>query len=211
MKASRIWMILVLVYAVFFGWYTSFGGPLGDEEIEAYLEVLAARGAEPERLELWREFMRSDTGDDFAMLNAIDYRDVPQQVEGVEPDETSQQVMMRYARPFLGSALRSAAHPILMGTAASRALDVWGIEGAERWDSGGLVRYRSRRDLMEQALYASSLDIHRFKTAAMEKTIAYPLDPFFYAGDPRLLLALGLTILGLALHLRRVSRASGAG
>ncbi len=97
----------------------------------------------------------------------------------------------------------------MMGTAAAEALDIWGIDDAERWDQGALVRYRSRRDLMNQvvALVASGDDIHRFKVAALEKTIAYPLDPWFHFGDPRLLLALVFVAIGLAFDVRRLSRA----
>lgn len=201
MKPLSIWTAIALLYALFFSWYTSFGGPLRAEEIEGYLAQLTERGAPPERLAIWRAFMESDTGDDFAMLNAIDYRDEPLPVAGVPSGASSAQVMERYTAPFFARALRTAAHPILMGRAASPAVDLWGIEGAEVWDMGGLVRYRSRRDLMEQAIYASTLDIHDFKVAAMEKTIAYPLDPFFHAGDPRLILAFVLVILGLLLQL----------
>ena len=39
---SRSWAILGVVYAAFFYWYTSFGGPLSDEEIPHYSEVLAS-------------------------------------------------------------------------------------------------------------------------------------------------------------------------
>ncbi|MGH0029232.1 MAG: hypothetical protein ACQGVC_05545 [Myxococcota bacterium] len=211
MTPRIVWTVLFAVYALFFAWYTSFGGPLSDEEIARYTEVLNSQGIPPERLEVWLEFMRSDTGDDFAMLNALDLRDTPRPIEGVEPGETSEQVMAKYTEPFLGKALRSAAHPILLGRAAAPALDVWGIEGADRWTQGGLVRYRSRRDVMEQAVFASGLDIHDFKIAALEKTIAYPLDPFFYAGDPRLLLALVLLILGLLVQLRASNRRARVG
>ena len=202
MKPSRIWGVLALVYVVFFSWYTSFGGPLTDEEIAHYMGVLEQRGGDALRLDVWRAFMESDTGDDFVMLNAIDYRDEPAQVEGVEPGDTSADVMAKYSEPFLGKALLSAAHPVLMGTAAAPAVDLWGIEGAERWNWAGLVRYRSRRDVMKLAEYASTLDIHRFKIAAIEKKISYPLDPFFQAGDPRFLLALLLLVAGLSLQLR---------
>ena len=41
-------------------------------------------------------------------------------------------------------------------------------------------------------------NIHDFKIAAIAKTIAYPLDPWFQLGDPRLVLALLLIIVGLA-------------
>jgi len=207
--SNRIWIVIAVIYAAFFYWYTSFGGPLSDEEIEDSLTVLREAGMEPERLEVWEQFMRSDTGDDFAMLNALDLRDEPLQVEGVEPGDTAEDVMARYSEPFLGRALLSAAHPVMFGTAAAPAMDLWGIEGAHDWTAGALVRYRSRRDLMQQAVYASSLDIHRFKTASLEKTIAYPLDPWYQLGDPRLVLGMLLLILGLALQLRRTARGSG--
>ncbi|MDP6377845.1 MAG: hypothetical protein QF921_10385 [Pseudomonadales bacterium] len=200
---TRIWIGLALVYFVFFSWYTSFGGPLTEEEIAHYSAILGARG-DSEQVEVWRAFMESDTGDDFVMLNAIDIADVPRQVPGVQPGDSSEDVLNRYTAPFLGKALRSAAHPVLVGTAAAAPIDLWGIEGATGWTGGGLVRYRSRRDVMKQVEWASQLDdsIHAYKIAAMEKTIAYPLDPWMYAGDPRLLLALFLIIAGLGAQLR---------
>ena len=67
----RNWGILLAVYALFFSWYTSFGGPLSGEEIDGYLKVLREAGAEEQRLAVWQQFMESDTGDDFAMLNTF--------------------------------------------------------------------------------------------------------------------------------------------
>jgi hypothetical protein len=202
MTPQRVWAALAVFYALFFGWYTSFGGPLTPDEIESYVAALTERGADPVRLERWRRFMEDDTGDDFAMLNAIQLRDTPKQVEGVHPGDTSAEVLARYTEPFLGRALRSAAHPVLYGFAGRDALDLWGIEGAERWNQGAAVRYRSRRDLMEQAVAVGPSGIHDFKVAAMEKTIAFPLDPFYQLGDPRFVLALLVAVAGLAWHLR---------
>jgi hypothetical protein len=202
MTPQRVWAALAVFYALFFGWYTSFGGPLTPDEIESYVAALTERGADPVRLERWRRFMEDDTGDDFAMLNAIQLRDTPKQVEGVHPGDTSAEVLARYTEPFLGRALRSAAHPVLYGFAGRDALDLWGIEGAERWTQGAAVRYRSRRDLMEQAVAVGPSGIHDFKVAAMEKTIAFPLDPFYQLGDPRFVLALLVAVAGLAWHLR---------
>ena len=82
---SRSWAILGIVYAAFFYWYTSFGGPLSDEEIAHYTEVLASAPAMSDHSERWISFMKSDTGDDFAMWNAVDLFDTPKQVKGVEP------------------------------------------------------------------------------------------------------------------------------
>ena len=191
MTPGRVWSAFGLLYAAFFAWYTSFAGPLEEEEIQRYLAFFAENGAEPDQVALWRNFMESDTGDDFAMLNAIEMRERPLPVEGAPPGETSEQVLARYTAPFLGRALRSAAHPVMLGRAAADAIDLWGIDGAEEWSTGGLVRYRSRRDLMEQVVAVGPTGIHEFKTAAMEKTIAYPLDPWFQLGDPRLVAIAG--------------------
>jgi len=208
MRSRYVWGVLAIFYLTFFSWYTSFGGPLTAEEIERYTSVLEAAGMEPEQLATLRAFMESDTGDDFAMLNVMDLRQTPEQVEGVEPGDTTADVLARYTEPFLGSALFSAAHPVMLGQAAAGAIDLWGIEGAREWTAGGLVRYRSRRDLLEQVMFASTLDIHRFKTAAMTKTIAFPIDPWFQLGDPRLVLGLVLLVLGMGSQ--RLLRRRGA-
>jgi hypothetical protein len=211
MRARTLWLGLAVLYGAFTGWYTSWAGPLGPDEVDAYIARLAEKGAKGERLALWRHFLATDTGDDFAMLNAIDLRDTPLEVEGVPLDESSEQMLGRYTEPFLGKALARAAHPVMVGSAASGALDLWGIEGAERWSQGGLVRYRSRRDVVELALTALDGDIHRYKIAAMEKTIAFPLDPWFQLGDPRLVLALVFAIVGLVGQLRSArTRAAAA-
>ena len=39
-KTSWVWLIIGMIYAAFFGWYTSFGGPLTNEEIDHYLSQL---------------------------------------------------------------------------------------------------------------------------------------------------------------------------
>ena len=111
-------------------------------------------------------------------------------------------VVQRYFEPIFERALLRASHPISNGEAASPPIDLWGIDGAETWDFGTAVRYRSRRDLMEQVVEISPSGIHRFKVAAVEKTIAFPLDPWFHVGDPRILLAMALVIVGQALQLR---------
>jgi hypothetical protein len=207
---TRIWIVLGVLYAGFTGWYTSFGGALTSDEIDKYMEVFSARATDPAGLARWKHFMETDTGDDFVMVNVIDMRDTPLQVDGVEPGETSGEVLAKYTRPFLGRAFRSAAHPVFMGSAASNALDLWGIEGAERWTTGGLVRYRSRRDLLEQASALRDSNIHSFKIAAMSKTIAFPVDPFFQLGDPRLVLGLVFLVIGLSVHLRSALRRASA-
>jgi hypothetical protein len=60
------------------------------------------------------------------------------------------------------------------------------------------MRYRSRRDMMEIAVNPAFRGSHAFKVAAMQKTIAFPVDPWFQLGDPRLVLGLLFLVVGLA-------------
>ena len=120
---ARVWIALAALYALFFGWYTSFGGPLTPEEIEKYMGIIAERAEDPSRLEVWRAFMESDTGDDFVMVNALHLRDAPRAGEGVAPGETSAEVMSRYTEPFMRAAIPRASHPIFYGRAAAGAVD----------------------------------------------------------------------------------------
>ena len=74
-------------------------------------------------------------------------------------------------------------------------MDLLGIEGAESWDQFAIMRYRSRRDLLEIATNPIFDEKHDFKMAALEKTIAVPVEPQIYFSDPRLILFLVLFFL----------------
>ena len=200
--AARVWLVLFLLYVAFFSWYTSFAGPLTSEEIAHYRGVVEEISeGNPERIAVWQHFMQTDTGDDWGMISVVDLNETPTIIEGVEPGESSEEVLAKYTEPFFGRVVRSAAHPVLVGSAAAPAIDIWGIEGASDWSQGVVVRWRSRRDFLEfaEALLEVSGDstIHDFKIAAIEKTIAYPLDPWFHLGDPRLVFALVFAVIGL--------------
>ena len=204
--ATRAWLVLFLAYFAFFSWYTSFGGPLTSEEIAHYRGVVEeVSDGNPERIAAWQHFMQTDTGDDWGMISVVDLNETPTLIEGVEPGESSEEVLAKYTEPFFGRVVRSGAHPVLVGWAAAPAIDIWGIEGATDWSQGVVVRWRSRRDFLEfvEAIRDDADDsgIHAFKIAAIEKTIAYPLDPWFHLGDPRLVFALVFAIIGLSVQL----------
>ena len=206
-RTATIWFLTVLVYAIFYTWYTGLAGPLSAEEIEMYLTRIEEGGeADAERLARLRTFLEEDTGKDFVMVNAILMRDQPLREEGVRADETSQEVLNRYMAYMWPALLRRACHPVLMGQAVAPAMDVWGIENAEHWTTAGLMRYRSRRDLMEIAATPEFNGPHLFKIAAMEKTIAFPVETQINLGDPRLLLGLLLFSLAAGFNLLALQR-----
>jgi hypothetical protein len=209
-RTKWIWATLTGLYVIFFSWYTSFGGPLSDEEIAYYIELIESHEPAPtsERLAEMRRFMEEDTGDDFVMVNVIDMYETPLQIEGVEPGETSAEVLNKYMAYMLPALFARASHPVLYGQAANSAMDLMNAEGMEKWTVGAGMRYRSRRDMLEIATNPAFAGSHEFKVAAMRKTIAFPIDPWGQLGDPRLVLALFLGLLGCALSWREAASRS---
>ncbi|AWZ02286.1 hypothetical protein RHODOSMS8_02771 [Rhodobiaceae bacterium] len=183
-----VWLVPALLYAVFFFWYTSFGGPLTQEEVDRYMSAFEERGGDAEVLARVRAFLESDTGNDFLMINAIHMKDTPDPVEGVEPSDSSDDVMAKYMEYMWPALLSRASHPVMVGSAVSDALDVVGIENARVWTRGAAMRYRSRRDMMEITINPAFSGRHDFKTASLEKTIAFPIEDRLFLTDPRVLL-----------------------
>ena len=203
-RIQMIWLVLAVLYMAFFGWYTSFGGPLNDEEITEYLSFFEQRdpAPTPETLAMLKRFMEEDTGDDFVMINVIDMYPTPLQIDGVEPGDSSDDVLNRYMEYMYPALFSRACHPVIFGTAANSAMDLMNADGMENWTRAAGMRYRSRRDMLEITTNPAFSGSHDFKIAAMKKTIAFPIDPWFQLGDPRIVLALILGLIGSVLSWR---------
>ena len=195
------WLIIVVIYLAFFSWYTSFEGPMTEAEIGHYLELSKTQDPDSSADDLARirAFMEEDTGDDFVMINVIHLYNIPLQIDGVAPVDTTDDVLAKYMEYMLPAMLSRASHPVFQGPAVSPAMDIMNAKGMEIWSAGAGVRYRSRRDLLEIGTNPAFAGRHEFKVAAMVKTIAFPVDPFNYLGDPRLVLALLLGLIGCGL------------
>lgn len=200
---TRLWLWLVpgVLYAGFCFWYTNTGGALSDDEITMFVQQMERTGRGPQEIANMRRFMEEDTGRQFLMVNIIDMADTPRPVEGASPDESSAQVMGRYMEHMFPELFKRASHPAFMGNAVFNSMDIVGIQGAEQWTSAALMRYRSRRDLLEIAFNPAFAGKHEFKMAALDKTIAYPVEAQLYLSDLRLLLFLillaGVSLLDL--------------
>jgi hypothetical protein len=205
-KRSLTWGIPAIVYVVFFAWYTNLSGPLDSDEIAQYLDRFETAELAPERIAVLRRFMEEDSGDDFYMLNALDLRAEPERVGEVAAGETSEEVMGRYMAHMYPELFRRACHPALFGQAVAPALDLVGIEGAEEWTAAAMFRYRSRRDMLDIATNPAFRANHLYKLAALDKTIAYPIEPLINLGEPRFLVALILLVIALGSRLASVRK-----
>ena len=185
-----LWILPWALYLVFAFWYTNTGGPLTQEEIADFTDQMRASGRSEEQITSLRRFMEEDTGRQFLMLNNIDMSEDPPDVEGAEPGENADELLARYMAYMYPALFKRACHPIYVGSAVFQSMDIVGIENAEHWDRAALMRYRSRRDILEIISNPAFQGRHDFKQAALNKTIAYPLENVIYLADPRLLLAL---------------------
>ena len=197
-RSLILWSVLAVLYLGFRLWYDGGGGPLTTEEVQHYVAILTERGMDPARIESLRTFLADDTGHDFVMANFIDLKAAP----------GAQQELDRYMAHMYPAMFARAGHPVLAGPVVGTAVDIWGIGGAEHWTMVGLVRYRSRRDMIEIATDPAFRDAYEFKTSSIEKTIAIPSEPFLELGSPRWLVAGALVMLGALLQLALSKRSA---
>ncbi|MCH1580199.1 hypothetical protein PQZ11_08570 [Luminiphilus sp.] len=202
----KLWLGSVLLYALFVSWYTDFGGPLTEAEIQDFVAKTDDRdlGGIATRKTLL-EFLRNDTGRQFLMINAVDLAKNPPTIAGAPPNADAQTLIDLYMEYMIPELLSNASHPVVVGKSVGNSLDLLGIEGAEQWSDGAVMRYRSRRTLMDIISNPEFYDRHDFKLAGLEKTIAYPIEPRIHLGDLRLMLGL-LLLAATALIDGRLAR-----
>ena len=202
MKSALLWLAAGLAYAGFFAWYTNLDGPLTEDEIQTHLATMRANpDSDPEVVARLERFMRTDTGNDFVMINIIDLNETPPTMPATGPGADATALLGHYMEHMYSAWVSRACHPVFAGPAVGDTIDLQGIEGAEHWEQAGLIRWRSRRDIMEVVLDPRFGGRHDYKLHAITKTIAYPVEPTLNLGDPRLLLALLLIALTAVVHL----------
>lgn len=208
----KLWLGSALLYALFVSWYTDFGGPLTETEIQAFIAKTEDQnlGGAPSARGALLDFLRNDTGGQFLMFNAVDLAKDPPQTEGAPPDADAQTLIDLYMEHMIPALLSRASHPVVVGKSVADSLDLQGIEGAEAWSDGAIMRYRSRRTLIDIIGNPEFYARHDFKLAGLEKTIAYPIEPRIYLGDLRLILGLFMLAITALLDARLARKAPRA-
>jgi len=198
---SRIWLPIVILYGLFFYWYTDFGGPVTEQEISQLAESMRADGNDEAYIDYITTFFRQDTGRQFLMVNNIDTNDSPPSMPGMPADADAEALIAVYMEHMIPELFKRACHPVIVGASVYDAIDVMGINDAESWSDAALFRYRSRRALLEIIGSPAFRGPHDYKLAALDKTVAYPIETSLYIGDLRILLGLFSLIIGLSLQL----------
>jgi hypothetical protein len=202
LRTLFIWLILAGLYGAFHYWYHGSGTPLTRAEIDRYMTRLEGQERDAERLAAVRDFMERDTGGEIFLVNLMGLRGQPLLLGEVQPGETTEDTLARYATEHMNRALYlRAGHLVLAGDAAGANLDPPGLDNGPAWDRAGVVRYRSRRDLMELATDPRFTDAWQYRLAATDRLLALPLEPARPLVNFAHLVAATLVALGIMLPL----------
>jgi hypothetical protein len=202
MSAWWIWGAAVLLYGAFSLWYNNWRGPLTPAEVEKYVQRAAAKAdIEPGRLATLRKFLESDDGREFFMVNLIAAYQEPVPMPGTGEKKPAREVLKGYTDHFMPALFRRAGHPAFAGPAAAGYLEVWGVEPNPGWTFSGVIRYRSRRDMIELATAPEFDPAHVYKIAAMAHTLAFPVTPAITVVGPRVWVGLALGLFAALGHL----------
>jgi hypothetical protein len=210
MAEGIIWGTALLAYGAFRLWYDNWSGPLKPAEIDAFLAQMAGRfeatGNSPDML---RAFLAADDGREFVMLNLV-----KAQLDPVEDPQTGQMVqgfelLKRYSKRFMPVLFRNGGHPGIVGRKVGGYVDAWNTEPDPGWTVFGLMRYRSRRDMIKLVMDPAFMAGHPDKLLGTLATFSFPTQRVlsFYVG-PRVTLALVLALIAALSHLMMLTIAS---
>lgn len=203
MKGPRILVAtFVAIYLAFIAWYGGHGTPLASGEADALLAQIHARAsndAAPDgRLfEELKQLVASDDGNEFFMLNLINYRAKALYPAGSGYGDDPLEADARYNRAIAPFLLKHGGVPVFLGTPQGRFIDE---AGDTQWQRVAIVRYRSKRDLLEMVLDLAGQNVAVHKWASIEKTQVFPVKALFSFVSVRGAVGVAFLALGLLLH-----------
>lgn len=199
------WVVAAAGYALFISHYQNWHRPLEPAEIDRFLENLTKKRSISD-IDAFRAFLEADDGREFFMHNLIKFAEgtVPHPDTGVETEPNK--LVQNYSGPFIKALMLRGGHPLVLFQRQGPNIDSWGptAETGAHWRLTNVMRYRSRRDLLELASDPAFDSIHRFKRDSIAETISSP-NSMLMAGfaGPRflvgLLLALGAAVAEIAI------------
>ena len=171
----KIWLLVPVLYGLFALWYFNWRGPITPTEIEHFMSSFKnMEGSRHTDAEVFQKFLEQDDGGEFVMLNQVQLHTgkIPHPQTG-ELEHPSN-VLSGYFRPFAWALFKRGGHPVFQARTVGGNIDSWNAEHNVSFGATAMMRYRSRRDLVELVLNPAFADGHLYKLAAIERTISYP-------------------------------------
>ena len=173
-----IWMTAACVYGLFLLWHEPWlKSPLTIAELDLTLKGMDANQqvTEVEKQAL-RAFFSNDDGKPFYNLNLMLFADRATYADGIKHPHivTGTDANDAYARVVLPQLLRRGSYPLLTSSKISELLNER-APGADFFQEVAIVRYRSRRDMLDMIQDPDFKAGSPHKFAALAKNVAVPL------------------------------------
>lgn len=197
-------VVFVLLYLAFLFWYGGKGKPLTAIEVNALLAEIKRRAGKQDSeeespiLQQFRELTKNDDGREYYMVNLLKFRKKALYPKGSSFGDDPMAANDRYNRAIIPLLLKHGGHPIFLGQVLGRFIHP---DSADDWDQVGMVRYRSRRDMLKMAVEIAGLGFDVHKWAALEKTQVFPVQPIVSLFFVRGMVAVILLIVMAAIRL----------
>lgn len=157
--------VFVLLYIAFLFWYGGKGKPLNAVEVEALLTEIKKRAGKQDSqeespiLQQFRDLTQNDDGREYYMVSLLKFRKKALYPEGSSFGDDPLAANDSYNRAIIPLLFKHGGHPVFLGRVQGRFLHP---EHVDDWDQVGMVRYRSRRDMLKMAVEIAGLgfDIH---------------------------------------------------
>lgn len=173
---------------------------MSQNEVEAFFTEIRKRSGKQEIPETEMQFLQnfrvlsqSDDGQEFYMVNLLNFRKKALYPEGSSYADDPMAANSRYNRAIGPHLIMHGSFPVFASTVMGRFIHP---ENTDDWDQVAMVRYRSRRDMLKMVvdMAGKGIDIHKW--AALEKTQVFPVKPFINLFFVRITVALFLFGLG---------------
>ncbi|MEM8917332.1 MAG: hypothetical protein AAGE37_00620 [Pseudomonadota bacterium] len=182
-----------------------------DAEIDAFMatqaEVVGTTWADEEAFEA---FLRNDNGRPFVMINLMEYREIAQYPDRVpsDADLTGKEAGSLYGQSVLPQLLLRGSYPVARADRHNTIINSVGQTAGE-FDSFAMVRYRSRRDLIDMLGSDAFRGANDHKWASLENTLVAPSEnaaSFKFIGFVPWFLVAGIgVVVGMMIRERRKS------
>lgn len=209
------WLFGLLLYLLPALWYSNLDGPITDEETERFMSILAFEEVTNEQLWRFRAFMEEDLGQQVIMSDAVNPYKKPASLGSSASSSSSEPAnsSANHTSRFFSTFLKCRCHPLFMENllrTSSRLPDTllsfdYGFYGTanppspnnleQSLQNTGLIRYRSRRDLMRSWLHPGSPNRNGYNQVVFPEMIVQPTASLLYLNDLRIIWAVLLGIL----------------
>lgn len=187
--------IPLLVASALMYWYQWSSSALLPSDVDRYMTLIEAQTQNPggrHDLSTLREFLSEDDGDPVYTVNLYDFHDIADYPEGSRFDGTGAEAYNRFSDAMIPLMTKRGSHPVYGSN--------WSDQANSNWDRIVIVRYRSRRDLVDLFATKQFADASLHKWASLrdhERMLVHAI----HIPDAKIVIVLIAILIGLGIYL----------